>query len=229
MNRLVSARSVLAMTLVCGLFAGAAGAQQQEKPAKEKPAAKQPEKDAKASKMAKQEDLVGKPAPDFKLVDTDGVEHVLADYTKQGKVVVLEWFNPGCPYVKLHYETHTTMKDTAKKYEGKEVVWLAVATGATADRDSLAQARTDWEIAYPVLLDAEGEAGRAYGSKNTPTMYVIDKEGNVAYAGAIDNDPQDSKTDDVNYVEKAVDALLAGSLVETGYAKAYGCSVKYKG
>ena len=40
-------------------------------------------------------------APDFTLTDTNGLKHSLSDY--KGKFVVLEWFNPDCPFVKKHY------------------------------------------------------------------------------------------------------------------------------
>lgn len=181
------------------------------------------------TKMANQEELVGKPAKDFTLIDTQGKEHTLSSYVNEGKIVVLEWFNPQCPIVVRHYERTPTMKKLAEKYAKEDVVWLAVNSGAdsTGSAELNEKYRQDWQMSYPVLLDASGDVGRAYGSRNTPAMYVIGKDGVVAYTGGIDNDPRGREDSPTNYVEAAVDALLLGSTVEVGHARPYGCSVKY--
>ncbi|MBK7404721.1 MAG: redoxin domain-containing protein [Phycisphaerales bacterium] len=182
----------------------------------------------KNGKLADQEDLVGKQATDFTLTDTLGEEHTLADYLGEGKIVVLEWFNPTCPYIIKHHQWHTTMTDLAAKYADQDVVWLAINSGKRDTAEQNEKFRQKWSIEYPVLMDSEGAVGKAYGSKNTPTMYVIDKAGVVRYAGAIDNDSDPKSLGDTNYVEEALDAVIAGSNVETAYAKPYGCGVKYK-
>lgn len=179
-------------------------------------------------KIANLEDLVGQTAYDFTLTDAEGAEHTISDYLNDGKIVVLEWFSSNCPIVVRHYTSGTTMNDTVARYEGKDVVWLAVATGSSADAGSCQKAAEKWGMQHPVLLDESGAVGRAYGSKNTPTMYVIGTDGVLAYAGAIDDDTSGRKESPTNYVVQAVDALLAGSNIETAYTKAYGCGVKYK-
>ncbi len=184
-----------------------------------------------AAKMASAEKLVGQKAPDFKLVDTEGKTHVLSEYVQKGNVVVLEWFNGECPYVVKHHSRNKTMSDLYNAYKDKGVVWLAVNSGHEGDSTTGAEVnekfRKEWGIAYPILHDFTGETGRAYGSKNTPTMYVIDKNGIVAYAGAIDSDSSPNRLGETNYVKDALEAVLAGSTVATPYAKPYGCSVKY--
>ncbi|MCW5775579.1 MAG: thioredoxin family protein [Phycisphaeraceae bacterium] len=184
-----------------------------------------------ASKMVEVEKLVGQKAPDFKLVDTEGKTHVLSEYVRQGKIVVLEWFNGECPYVVKHHAHNKTMSELAKAYKDKGVVWLAINSGhdgnSSTGADVNEKFRKEWGITYPILHDFTGETGRAYGSKNTPTMYVIDKNGIVAYAGAIDSDSSPNRLGQTNYVKDALDAVLAGSTVATPYAKPYGCSVKY--
>jgi peroxiredoxin len=172
----------------------------------------------------------GLPAPDFALPDTEGRTHRLADYLGQGKTVVLEWFNPDCPFVKKHHEKNKTMATMAAAYAGKDVVWLAVNSGAPGKQghglDRNRRARRDYGIAYPVLLDEEGAVGRAYGAKTSPHMFVI-ADGKVAYAGAIDDNATPGALGQVNYVAKALDAVLAGSPVDPAQTKPYGCSVKY--
>lgn len=201
-------------------------AQPAGKPAAQAPVkAAQPEKkhDKKAEALA-----VGQKAPDFVLTDTDGKEHKLS--SSSGKIVVLTWFNPDCPYVVKHYEANKTFVDMNKKF-GDKVQFYAINSGATgtqgSGKDRNAKAKKDWTIGFPILLDESGETGKAYGAKNTPFTVVIGADGKVAYMGAPDDDNSMSlgKT---NYVSKAVDELLANKPVTTTTSKPYGCNVKYK-
>ncbi len=170
---------------------------------------------------------VGAAAPAFTLEDQSGQSHNLSDFA--GKVVVLEWFNDGCPFVVKHYkEGH--MNKLADKYEEKGVVWLAINSTSGTDNDHNKQIAKKWKIDRPILNDAAGAAGHAYGATNTPHMFVIDKEGKVAYMGAIDdNDDADTAViaDSKNHVAAALDAVLAGEKIQTPQTKPYGCTVKY--
>jgi peroxiredoxin len=169
---------------------------------------------------------VGTKAPDFTLTDATGKVHSLKDYA--GKIVVLEWTNPGCPFVVEHYKPEKmTMTRLAEKVTGQGVVWLAINTtfsNKPADTQTWSKEKG---ITYPTLLDPTGEVGRAYGAKTTPHMFVIGKDGKVAYAGAIDDNPRGEVATPNNYVDAAVSALLAGKPVEVSSTKSYGCSVKY--
>lgn len=178
---------------------------------------------------------VGDQAPDFTLKDVDGKTVKLSDY--KGKTVVLEWFNPECPYVK---KSHTvgSLVDTAKKQTDKGIVWLAINSGAAGKQGTGAEknkaSSKDFKMGHPVLLDESGTTGKAYGATNTPHMFVIDATGKLAYQGAIDNSPDgegkspsDGKL--VNYVDAALEDLAAKRTVKTSDTKAYGCSVKYGG
>jgi len=243
---ITSAKRLLS-TLAAGTLAlasAAAFAQPASTPAKPATPATTPakenagDKDSKTTKKdgAKHDEksagaTIGAPAPDFTLRDLDGKEHSLAALTKSGKIVVLQWFNPECPFVVKHYGENTTFNDMATKYKGKDVVILAINSGAPGKqgvgKERNAKAVKDWKIAYPVLLDESGEIGRKYGAKNTPAMYVIAKDGTLAYTGAIDDDSGADKPGKTNYVTKAVDELLAGTNVSQATTKPYGCSVKY--
>jgi peroxiredoxin len=179
----------------------------------------------KSQSMAASGAQVGAPAPQFSLPDQTGKTVSLAD--QSGKIVVLEWFNEGCPIVQRHYQADT-MNKLANKYGPQGVVWLAVNSTSGSTNDSNAKAASQWKMDRPILNDAEGTVGHLYGATNTPHMYIIDKDGKLAYAGAIDNDPNGKKTDGkVNYVEKALDELLAGNSVSQPQTKAYGCGVHY--
>ncbi len=174
---------------------------------------------------------VGDKAPNFTLTDLDGNKHELAKYTAEGKIVVLEWFNPECPFVKKHHTLNKTMHDTHKAFKDKGIVWLAINSGAPGEQgtgvDFNKQAHKDFEMAYPVLLDESGEVGHKYGAKTTPHMYIIAKDGTMAYMGAIDNNRSAREPGDVNYVMNALKQITAGETITENTTTPYGCSVKY--
>jgi len=176
---------------------------------------------------------IGEKAPDFALVDANGETHYLSDYAD--KYVVLEWVNFDCPFVKKHYGSKN-MQTLQAAYQEKEVVWLSICSSAPGKQgyfngDDLAKRIVaEGCNASAYLIDADGTVGRMYEAKTTPHMYVIDPEGTLVYAGAIDDHPS-TKIADIegatNYVQLALDASMAGEEVETDWTKSYGCSVKY--
>ncbi len=195
------------------------------------PKAKAPSK-MRAPRFTEAKVKIGARAPDFTLRDLDGEAHHLADYTEQGKVVVLEWFNPGCPFVKKHYRPETmTMNKLADKYRDKGVVWLRINSGAPGKQGAGLEvnrsAAKDWHIKDPILLDESGKVGRMYGARNTPTMYVIDADGTLVYWGAIDDNRGARTPGETNWVDLALKQVLAGETVTKARTKPYGCSVKY--
>ena len=175
----------------------------------------------------------GEPAPDFTLGDTRGVEHKLSD--SQGKIVILEWINHDCPFVRKHYDTDN-MQSMQRKYTEKGVVWFSVCSSAPGKQGHFSAGKwnelTEAKKAAPtaVLLDPDGTVGRMYQAKTTPQMYVIDAEGVLVYQGAID-DKRSTRKEDVptarNYAAEALDALLGGTPIETSSTQPYGCTVKY--
>ncbi len=177
---------------------------------------------------AKLPDLaIGKAVPDFTLEDQNGKTVHLADL--KNKIVVLEWFNESCPFVKKHY-IKGDMNAVAGKYVGDDVVWLAINSTKTATNESNAKAAKAWSMDRPILNDATGATGKAYGAKNTPQMYIINKDQTLAYRGAIDSKSSADAGDiagATNYVAKALDELKAGKPVSEPETKPYGCSVKY--
>jgi peroxiredoxin len=177
---------------------------------------------------------VGQPAPDFALKDAAGKTVKLSDF--RGKHVVLEWTNPGCPYVRKHYDSGN-MPATQKDAVAKGVVWLAINSTARDSDDYMEPAKVAaWQQqrkAQPsaLLSDEEGLAGKAYGARTTPHMYIVDPQGRLVYAGGIDSIPS-SNPDDikraVNYVRQGLDEAMAGKPVSQAVTRPYGCSVKYK-
>ena len=176
---------------------------------------------------------IGKPAPDFTLKDLDGKPTTLSSF--KGKTVVLEWFNPGCPFVNKSHQKGT-LKDGPSKAIKTGVVWLAINSGAQGKQGFGLDANKDgvkkFGLSYPVLLDENGEVGKKYGATNTPHIMVIDPAGNLAYRGAVDNSP-DGEGDEPtggkldSYVDDAVIAVQNGKTPAVTETKAYGCGVKY--
>ena len=175
----------------------------------------------------------GSPAPDFKLEGVSGKPVSLSAY--KGKIVVLEWLNHGCPFVRKHYDSQN-MQTLQRKYTKEGVVWISVISSAEGKQgyvtpgEGLADKTKNQSVATDILLDPKGTVGQAYGAKTTPHMFVIGKDGNIAYQGAID-DKADTDQASIkgakNFVSEALDALMAGKKVTAGTTKAYGCSVKY--
>ena len=177
---------------------------------------------------------VGQPAPAFELKDISGKTVKLADF--KGRHVVLEWTNPGCPFVVKHYGAQN-MQALQKEYTAKNVVWLSINSTAKSASDHLEPAALgarlvkDWGAApTAVLMDESGTVGRAYAARTTPHMYVVDPAGTLVFAGGIDDkrsaNPADIKTAR-NFVKAALTESMAGKPVSTPTATPYGCSIKY--
>ncbi len=176
---------------------------------------------------------IGQPAPNFTLQGSDGKMHSLKDYP--GKIVVLEWSNHDCPFVRKAYDSHN-MQKLQSKYTAKGVIWLTIISSAkgkqgyetAAQENQILQA----EGASPTaaLLDPTGKVGHLYSAKTTPDMFVIDQNGNLVYMGAIDDKPSTDVADVKtarNYVSAALDEVMSGKPVTTAATTSYGCSVKY--
>lgn len=161
---------------------------------------------------------VGQAAPDFALKDTFGKEFKLSEF--KGKIVVLEWLNPGCPVSKGCHDKRI-MQNTYKKFAEK-AVWLGIDSTAKNEAEDDRVYSAQMAMAYPILMDSDGKAGHAYGATNTPHMFVIDKDGKLAYAGAIDDHGA------TNYVGDAVQSLVDGKPVAKSKTAPYGCGIHYK-
>lgn len=176
---------------------------------------------------------VGAPAPAFVLPDTEGNTYTLEDL--QGKFVVLEWLNFGCPYVQRHYNSGN-MPELQQEFTEKEVVWLSIVSSAPGKQGYYpADEMNAQNVKFggnqtAILLDPEGNVGKMYGAMTTPHMYVINPEGTLIYKGGIDDMPRAKTTDTKaanNYVRAALKQAMNGKEVSVKTARPYGCSVKY--
>ena len=179
------------------------------------------------------ETTVGGSAPDFTLTDTNGTAHSLAGH--KGKFVVLEWFNPDCPFSRKHYQSGNMQR---MQYQSTQrgVVWLSIDSSAPGKQGFLTLAQAGQFIvdhyvgSTAVLLDPDGKVGRLYGAKTTPHMFVINPDGVLIYAGAIDDKPSTDPANvagATNYVQQALEEAMAGKPVSMPETQPYGCSIKY--
>ncbi len=172
----------------------------------------------------------GAPAPDFTAMGSDGRQHHLSDY--RGSTVVLEWTSPVCPYVGAKYGKQL-MQKLQRYARGKKVVWLSIDTADSSKPGFLTPAAATARIAKTkatvsaFLFDTDGSIGRSYGAHTTPGMYVVDARGQLAYQGALDDDPKTDHVAEHPYVRDAIDDLSAGRQVQTPETTPYGCAVEY--
>ncbi len=175
----------------------------------------------------------GQKATDFKLTDASGKTVQLSDY--RGKTVVLEWNNPGCPFVQRHYESGNMQKTQAAAKAGG-AVWLTINSGAPGKQGHMdAMTAKKWvgeQKATPAhyLLDPKGIVGKGYAAKTTPHIYIVDGQGTLRYQGGIDDKPA-ARIAEIpsarNHVTAALGELKAGKPVSVAQTQPYGCSVKY--
>ena len=176
---------------------------------------------------------IGKPAPLFTAVDSNGKTWSLADL--KGKVVVIETTNHDCPYVRKHYNGKN-MQDQQREAAAKGVVWLTSASSAKGEQGYVTAAEanqlTSSRDAAPaaVLLDPQSKIARAYGATVTPHMYIIDANGVLVYKGGIDSIASSSVSDipkAKQFVRVGLGEVLAGKPVTDSSTRAYGCTLKY--
>lgn len=172
-------------------------------------------------------------AQDFTLTDTEGRSHTLSAYLEQGKPVILEWFNPFCPYVRKYHDgdANSSMREAYRFASEQGAVWLAVNSNAPGKQGSglelNAEKRGEYGMSYPLLLDESGRVGQAYGATSTPQLFLITPEGQVVYNGGADDTVLADDKPTVNYVINALQQYLAGEEIEPAETPHPGCSVKY--
>lgn len=176
---------------------------------------------------------VGQPVPDFTLPDVNGRNVSLADF--RGRTVVLEWNNPECPFTRKHYDSGN-MQRTQAAATADGVVWLSINSSAPGNQGHMDAAEAREVLAETgarpthYLLDPGGQVGRLFGARTTPHMYIVNGEGVLAYAGAIDDRPTADPADVEgarNHVLAALADMKAGTPVSVPTSRPYGCNVKY--
>jgi len=170
---------------------------------------------------------VGDKAPEFSGIPavkgTTDTSLSLSDIKED--VVVLVFLANHCPVVTAYEDR---INDFATDYILKSVKVVGVSVNdLDSDRLPAIKVRVQ-EKAYPYVYgyDASQKIGRDYGATNTPQFFVLDKERNIRYMGALDDSQNEGRVNKT-YVRDAVDALLKGESVEVSETRPVGCGVKY--
>jgi len=177
---------------------------------------------------------LGQTAPDMALSDVQGKPLRLSDY--RGRHVVLEWNNPGCPFVRKHYGSGN-MQALQAEATGKGVVWLTINSTADGSADFMTPQQMErWLAAQKAapstaLMDESGVLGRAMGARSALHMFILNPRGELIYAGGIDSIPS-AKVEDLkvatNYVRQGLNEALAGQPLSVPTSRPYGCPITYR-
>jgi peroxiredoxin len=163
---------------------------------------------------------IGDKVPDFEMTDTEGNTHKLEDF--EDKIVVLNFYSQHCPWI-IGHNPH--MNELAKEYMEKDIVFLGIDAHAGRSLEAIEEHRKEAELPYPILKDVDNKYADKMNAKVTPEIYIVDKDGNLAYHGAFDNRTSPPEEGEVNYVKNALDALLEGNDVEEPRVQAWGCGI----
>ena len=164
---------------------------------------------------------IGTAFPDFKLTDTTGKEHALADY--KGKILVVNFCTQECPFSR---GVDPSINELAADYADKDVVFLGVDSNKNLEPAAIQAHIDEAGIPYPILKDRGNKLADAVGARVTPEIYVIGKDGKLAYHGAPDDRAGPTSAPTAHYLKDALDALAEGKPVEKSTVKAWGCGIK---
>ncbi len=169
---------------------------------------------------------LGDAAPAFKLADLDGKEVDVGALTKEGKIIVLEWFDPECDWVAKYHKDSRALAETHKKFAAEGVKWFAINSSSSpgaGDAERNRKAKTEWGIEYPILRDQGDRVARLYGAKVAPQIFIIGPDGKIAYMGAVDDAATVTAKGTRNYVADALQSVVAGETVKIGMTPPQGC------
>jgi len=171
-------------------------------------------------------------ANDFSLKNIDGKVVSLSEFENVSGFILVFTCNT-CPTAQ-RYEQRVIDLDRKFSDKGYPVVAINSNDKSVSPGDSFEEmqklARTKG-YKFDYLYDETQKVAKVYGAANTPTVYVLSKDGDnlmVEYVGAIDNNPGDESMANKKYVEDAVNALLSGNAVRVTSTKAIGCTIKWK-
>ncbi|MEM9802337.1 MAG: thioredoxin family protein [Planctomycetota bacterium] len=169
------------------------------------------------------------------LPDLDGKRHSFGDF--RGRVVMIHFWSDRCPYEK-HADPIFAAMD-AKYRDSDDVVMIGINANSTelgeqpgkgADHaklyGNLREKMAEVGYTHPMLADHGNRVADVFEAQSTPHCFVLDRNGVIQYAGALDDDPRGQKDDDAtNFAQDAIDAVLKGETPATASTKPYGCSI----
>jgi peroxiredoxin len=176
---------------------------------------------------------LGAPAPAFSVPDTNGKARTLREFN--GKIVVLEWTSPSCPFAAAQYASNA-MPELQRWARDRGIVWLTILSSHPSREDYLPPARAEAfnakrkGVPTALLLDDTGAMGHAYGAMTANHMFIADAKGSLVYEGGID-DSESRDPDEVkqahNHVRAALEDLLARRAIKAAKTDPFGCALAY--
>ncbi len=176
---------------------------------------------------------IGAAAPGFAATDTAGRRFTLDGL--RGRIVVLEWSNPLCPFAGKHYASGgmQALQDETVAAGGAWFTLFSTPPDTIGYASELeAEAITEQRKARPtgILLDHDTSLARLFGARATPHLFVVARDGTLAYAGGMDSIAS-VRIEDIEratpYARDALRAVIAGRPVEFATTRPYGCPIKY--
>jgi len=175
---------------------------------------------------------VGDIVPDFSLKNIDNTMVSMSQF-KDAKGFVVIFTCNHCPYSKM-YEDRIVAMNNEFVQKGFPVIAINPNDDEAYPDDSFENMKIrakEKDFNFPYLRDETQEIAKQFGATRTPHVFLLKKDNGVlklAYIGAIDDNAQESDNVQVNYVEKAIDAVVEGKEVNPVNTKAIGCSIKWK-
>jgi peroxiredoxin len=81
---------------------------------------------------------------------------------------------------------------------------------------------------FPYLFDESQSVARAYGAERTPEVFLFDKQGQLRYHCAIDDNYDDPGAVKDPYLRNALDAVLGTKPLSMAATPPQGCTIKWK-
>lgn len=174
--------------------------------------------------------IIGKYAPDFELPGTDGAIHHLARYLERHRAIVVVFMCNHCPYVKLYLDRLKQLQ-TELQSQGVALIGINSNDAEQFPEDSYEKMQSfaaQQQLNFLYLRDMNQDVAHAFKAVKTPHAFLIDQQGIICYAGAIDDNAQVPEAAQSQYLKNAIAALLNNQPISPTSTDPVGCSVKWR-
>ncbi|MGI8892859.1 MAG: thioredoxin family protein [Bacteroidia bacterium] len=174
---------------------------------------------------------IGKKAPktDYKMKDVTGKELSLNQIKGENGLLVIFSCNT-CPWVINWQDRYNELHDVARKHK---VGMVAVNSneGQRSEEDSfdaMANHAKANGYTFSYVQDTNSELADAFGATRTPHVFLFDKNMNLVYRGAIDDNAKDRSAVEKPYLKNAIESMVKGEEIYPSTTKSLGCTIKRK-
>lgn len=168
------------------------------------------------------------PMADVKMVNVMNDKEVsLNDSKKENGLLVIFSCNT-CPFVIANEDRiHNIQVEAEKLKIGVAIINSNEGKRESDDsKDAMLTYAKNQKFISPYLIDPKSAMADAFGATRTPETFLFDKEGNLAYQGAIDDSPKDASGVTKKYLLDAMSAMTSGKNIETKTTVSSGCTIK---